>query len=68
MYVYVRHDGNKAVLVALNKNADTTPLALDRFDTFLRGRNARDALTGKPVALDKTLTLQAKSATLLEID
>jgi neopullulanase len=68
VYVYVRHDGNKAVLVALNKNADTASLALDRFDAFLRGRGAREALTGKPVALGKSIELPAKSATLLEID
>jgi len=68
VYVYARHDEKRAVLVALNKNAEATPLALDRFDAFLRGRSARDALTGKPVALGKSLTLSGKSATLLEID
>ena len=54
-------------MVALNKNAKPTSLALDRFDAFLQGHGARDALTGKAVALGKTLALPAKSATLLEI-
>ena len=67
VYVYVRHDAGKAVLVALNKNETATSLALERFAAFLQGRGAREALTGKPVALGKTLELQAKSATLLEV-
>ena len=67
VYVYVRHDAGKAVLLALNKNETATSLALERFDAFLHGRGAREALTGKPVALGKTLELQAKSATLLEV-
>jgi neopullulanase len=68
VYVYFRHEGNKAVMVALNRNADATSLPLDRFDAFLRGHGARDAMTGKPVALGKTLTLPAMAATLLELE
>ena len=45
-----------------------TSLPLDRFDAFLRGHGARDALTGKPVALGDSLRLPAMSATLLEIE
>lgn len=67
VYVYFRYDGERSVMIALNKNAEPRTLALDRFDAFLRGRGARDALSGKPVALGKTLTLPAISATLLEI-
>ena len=48
--------------------ASLTPAVVMVGDAFLRGRSARDALTGKPVALGKTLELPAKSATLLEID
>ncbi|MFT4178897.1 MAG: glycoside hydrolase family 13 protein [Thermomonas sp.] len=71
-YVYFRHAGTpdapgKSVMVALNKGKDAKPLALERFATFLHGRSARDALTGKPVTLGKTLMLPGKSATLLEI-
>ena len=68
VYVYCRHDGDKAVMVALNKNKSATSLPLDRFDAFLRGRGARDALTGKPMALGASLGLPAMSATLLEIE
>ncbi|QIL19682.1 glycoside hydrolase family 13 protein [Thermomonas sp. HDW16] len=68
VYVYFRHDGPRGVMVALNKNAESASLSLDRFDAFLHGRSAREALSGKPVALGETLTLPAKSAVLLEIE
>jgi hypothetical protein len=55
-------------MVALNRNAEGTPLALDRYARFLpTGVHARDALSGRPVALGKTLALPAKSATILEL-
>ena len=55
-------------MVALNRNDAATPLALDRFARFLpAGAHARDALTGKPVALGASLSLPAKSATILEL-
>ena len=68
VYVYFRHEGGRSVMVALNKNVHPTSLPLDRFDAFLRGHGARDALTGKPVALGASLILPAKSATLLELE
>lgn len=75
VYVYFRYDdgapgrpAGKSVMVALNKDEAARPLALDRFTAFLRGRTAREALTGKPVALGASLLLPGRSATLLEID
>ena len=73
VYVYFRYDGahgegGKSVMVALNKGKDAKALALDRFAAFLEGRKAREALSGKPVALNASLMLPGKSATLLEID
>jgi hypothetical protein len=66
--LHFRYDERRSVMVALNKHAQARTLALDRFDRFLRGRSARDALTGKPVALGESLRLPGKSATLLEIE
>lgn len=73
VYVYFRYTdtpgkSRNTVMVALNKNAEATPLQLDRFADFIGGDlRARDALTGKKVTADETLTLPGKSATLLEI-
>ena len=72
VYVFFRHDGapgsGKSVMVALNKGAAVTSLPLDRFAAFLRGRDARDALSGAPVALGTALRLPGKSATIFEIE
>jgi glycosidase len=73
VYVYFRYDttpgsGARTVMVALNKNPDATPLALDRFGDFIpAGSRGRDALTGQPVALEATLSLPGKAATIIEI-
>jgi glycosidase len=68
VYVYFRYDDRATVMVALNRNAQTTPLALDRFARFLpAGVHAREALGGTPVALGATLALPPKSATILEL-
>jgi hypothetical protein len=73
VYVYFRYDASagtrgNVVMVALNRNAQPTALALDRFGDFIGpDSRARDALGGQPVALGATLMLPAKSATLLEI-
>ena len=68
VYVYFRYDGQDTVMVALNRNPRTTPLALARFACFLpAGVHARDALGGKPVALGTSLELPAQSATILEL-
>ena len=68
VYVYFRHDAASTVMVALNRNDKPTTLALDRYARFVKpGTRAREALTGKPVALDGTLELPAMSATLLEL-
>ncbi len=69
VYVYFRHDGDDTVMVALNKNAAATPLALERFGDFVRkGTRARDVVTGEAMTLDATLVLPGKSATVLEIE
>jgi hypothetical protein len=68
VYVYFRYDDRDTVMVALNRNARTSPLALARFARFLpAGARARDALSGKPVALGSRLDLPPGSATILEI-
>lgn len=74
VYVYFRYDATPGgdgdtVMVALNKNPEATPLALDRFADFIRpSSRARDALSGKPVALEGSLMLPGKSATIVEIE
>ncbi|PNS08941.1 glycoside hydrolase family 13 protein [Solilutibacter silvestris] len=68
VYVYVRHDGAHAVMVALNKGDTGKVIALDRFADFVKvGDHARDVLGEKDVQLGATLSLPAKSETILEL-
>lgn len=69
VYVYFRYDGQDTVMVALNRNAKPTPLALERFGRFIKtGSKGRDALSGKAVALGATLELAGNAATIISIE
>ena len=69
VYVYFRYDGKDTVMVALNRNPEASALALDRFADFVEpGDRARDVLAGKNVELGASLSLPAKSATILQIE
>ena len=69
VYVYFRYDGDDTVMVALNRNADAKPLALDRFGTFIKANSkGRDVMTGSKVTLDHSLMLAGKSATIVRIE
>jgi glycosidase len=69
VYVYFRYDGNDTVMVALNRNATSKPLALERFGRFVKaGSKGRDAISGKTVALGATLELAGNAATIISIE
>ena len=69
VYVYFRYDGKDTMMVALNRNPATSSLALDRFAGFIQpGSRGRDALSGAEVTLGTSLSLPAKSATILRIE
>ena len=68
-YVYFRHDANKKVMVAFNKNNASAVLAVDRFAEVLGGaRSGVDVITNQRYALDKALTLPARASMILEIE
>jgi glycosidase len=68
-YVYFRYDGQKKVMVALNKNKTQVVLDTARFVEMLKGiRQGKDVMTGQVHVLDKTVTLPARSALILELD
>ncbi len=69
VYVYFRHDDrHKAVMVALNKGDAAKTMALDRFGDFIKpGERAYDVLNDRDMQFGASLTLPAKSATILEL-
>ena len=68
-YVYFRYDKRKRVMVALNKNRRSATLELSRFHEILTPQSSgTDILSGRRISLATTLTLPARSATILEVD
>lgn len=69
VYVYFRYDGDHTVMVALNRNAEPTPLALERFGRFIKaGSKGFDAISGKTVVLGTALQLAGNAATIISIE
>ena len=67
-YVYFRYDGQKKVMVALNKGTKDAVLPTARFQEMLKGvKSGVDVISGKTYALDSALTLPAKTAVILEL-
>ena len=67
-YVYFRYDGQKKVMVVLNKGANEAVLPTARFQEMLKGvKSGVDVISGKTYALDAALALPAKTALILEI-
>ncbi len=68
IYVYFRDDDKQRLMIVLGRNDAPTELPLDRFAEGLKGATtARNALTGTPVALGKTMTVPAHGALILDL-
>ena len=68
-YVYFRYDGEKKVMVALNRNAKPVTLQTARFHEMLAGvPGGTDVISGKRYALNGEVTLPARSALVLELE
>lgn len=69
LYVYFRYDEAKTVMVVMNKNDKETTVDIGRFAEILGDRtNAQDVLSNRPVNLKSGITVNPKSATILEIN
>ena len=68
VYTYFRYDDNNQVMVAMNHNARPVSLGTRRFQERLDGyAQASDPFSAKRYALNKPLTLPARSALVLEM-
>lgn len=67
-YVFFRYRDNKKVMVALNKNARPVTLDTARFGEMLDGTAAgTDVITGHIFNLERSVTLPARTAIILEL-
>jgi glycosidase len=68
-YVYFRYDDSDTVMVALNKNHQTVELELTRFAERLQGYDrATDVVSGEQHTLGDSISLPARSVTVLDLD
>ena len=68
VYVYFRYSENDKVMVVLNKNTGTKSVSLERFNKLLAGtKRATNVLTNESLKLDKTLSVSAQSALILDL-
>ncbi|PRC95188.1 glycoside hydrolase family 13 protein [Solimicrobium silvestre] len=68
-YTYFRFDQHKIIMVVLNKNKISTELATKRFSEILGTHtNAVDVLSGKNITIEKSVTVPARSALILEVE
>jgi len=68
-YVYFRYDKSARVMVVFNKNRQAATLDLSRFSEILTPQSSgTDVFSGQRTSLAKTLTVPARSATILEIE
>lgn len=69
IYTYFRQDTRKLIMVIMNKNKDTYPLPLARFQEVIgTARTGTEVLSGKTYQLQDTLNVPPVSALVLEIN
>ncbi|MFK7972504.1 MAG: glycoside hydrolase family 13 protein [Bacteroidia bacterium] len=66
-YVYFRYEGERAVMVAINRRPEAVTLDLARFKEIIKpGTSAQNVMTGERIQLGQSLKLAPEAATILE--
>ena len=69
VYVYFRHNSDKIVMVLINNNVDKQVVATKRFKENIGSyQSATEALTRQNYTLQDTITIEGKSALILELN
>lgn len=68
VYVFFRHDKDRAVMVIVNNNPAAQTIKLDRFAENLGGfSKGEEVLSGRETGLDSTLGVPAKTSYIIEL-
>lgn len=69
IYVYFRYDDKDAVMVVINKNAESKKLDLPHFREVLKDyHGGRDVVTGKVFLFDEGMEVPGETAVVMELD
>ena len=68
VYVYFRHNDKESVMVIINNAAEAKTFKTNRFSEGIKNyKNGKDVVTGKAVTLGTEMTIEPKSAMVLEL-
>jgi hypothetical protein len=68
VYVYFRHNDTETVMVVINNAPDTQKLNLTRFQENIKNFvSGNDVLNGKTIDLKNELSIEGKTALILEL-
>jgi len=68
VYVYFRYDDKETVMVVVNNAADTKTIKANRFQENIKNfKSGKDVLSGKSIDLKNEISLEGKSALVLEL-
>ena len=68
-YVYFRYTDAKTVMVVFNNNATAQTIKTNRFKENIKNfKSGKDVLTGKTFDLASEISLEPKSAVVLELE
>lgn len=69
VYVYFRYTENEKVMFVMNKNEGKTTVPLEEYAEMIEGESSgKDPLTGKTFDLSKSIKVEGKSLTIIEIE
>lgn len=69
VYVYFRYNDKESVMVIINNAAEAKTFKTNRFSEGIKNyKNGKDVVTGKAVTLGTEMTIEPKSALVLELN
>lgn len=67
LYIYFRYTDNQKIMVVMNKTDKSQQLDLEQFNEMnIQGTKGRDILSNTSILFEKTLTIDAKQALIIE--
>jgi len=68
VYVYFRYDDKETVMVVINNSAEAKTIKTNRFQENIKAfKSGKDVLSGKSVEVSSEISLEGKSALVLEL-
>ncbi|NMP30009.1 glycoside hydrolase family 13 protein [Thalassotalea sp. M1531] len=68
VYVYFRYDEYSKYMVVINKNTEATEIDMSRFSQMLgKAKSLNPVLNNRPITIEQTMIMPAKTATIYQV-